>query len=175
MKLIIPLVTAALIFSTHVSAQVETMILQGKGDVRYLGFIKVYDAHLYTDRSYNGTDILAPEISKCLKLIYDVSLTPDNFIEGANTILAKQHPETILEGFKSELDTLHAAYQPVEDGDHYTLCYDSISATTTLSLNNSKLAAITSRDFSNIYFGIWLGKEDPLDEDLRDDLLTKKQ
>jgi len=43
---------------------------------------------------------------------------------------------------------------------------------TTLSYNGGVLVSVDSPDFAEIYFSIWLGKTDPLDETLRDDLLA---
>lgn len=172
MKLLFTIITTALLYSATASAQIETMQLRGEGDVRFLGFVKVYDAYLYTKDSNVETDVLAPEISKCLKLQYYVSLTPENFIEGANTILSGQYSAARLKNFEIELDQLHSAYQPVSEGDVYTLCYDADSVTTTLSLNGSALTAVASKEFSNIYFGIWLNKNEPIDKDLRDNLLA---
>ncbi len=175
MKLLLSIITTVLFYSASAFAQIETMQLKGEGDVRFMGFIKVYDAYLYTKDPRLETDILAPEISKCLKLQYDVSLSPENFIEGANTILERQYSVASLENFKTELDLLHGAYQAVEEGDVYTLCYDANSFTTTLNLNGSMLTAIPSKEFSKLYFGIWLGKNDPIDEDLRNSLLATSE
>lgn len=172
MKLLFTIIASVLFSSASVASQIESMQLRGEGDVNFLGFVKVYDAYLYTEGTSVENDVLAPEISKCLKLQYDVSLTKENFIEGANTVLLKQHSKALLETLKSELDQLHEAYQPVEKGDVYTLCYDADALTTTLSLNSSILTAITSKEFSKLYFGIWLGKDEPIDEDLRNDLLN---
>lgn len=172
MKLLFFIITISLFFSSSAAAQLEKMQLKGEGDVNFLGFIKVYDAYLYTDEMSTTKDFLAPEISKCLKLEYDVSLTKENFIEGANTVLLRQHSKTTIDTFNYELNELHKSYQPVAEGDIYTLCYDAASAVTTLSLNGLKLTEINSKEFSRLYFGIWLGSNQPIDEDLRNDLLN---
>lgn len=149
------------------------MYLRGQGGVKYLGFIKVYDAFLYTPKASDTANILAPEISKCLKLDYDVSLTPENFIEGANTVLARQHTKTTLRQIESEMAAMHKAYKPVKEGDNYLLCYDGERGVTTLLLNQVELVSVQSPEFGNIYLGIWLGPKDTIDDDLRDDLLLK--
>ena len=171
MRLLLIIAVLILCSSVSVASQIESMQLKGEGDVSFLGFIKVYDAYLYLDSDTVKNDVLNPEISKCLKLQYDVSLSKENFIEGATTVLVKQHSTELLESLQPEVEKLHNAYQPVEEGDVYTLCYDANSSTTTLSLNNSELTSITSEPFSSLYFGIWLSEKDPIDEDLRNDLL----
>ncbi len=152
-------------------AEIGEMQLRGKGIVKYLGFIKVYDASLYTKNAGDTQNILSPEISKCLRLDYNVSLTPENFIEGANTILKRQHTPTTLNTIQKEINIFHKAYRSVEEGDNYQLCYEGDSAVTTLLLNQKELVSIESADFGNIYMGIWLGPQEPIDERLRDNLL----
>ncbi len=155
------------------SATIDSMRLQGQGDVRYLGFIKVYDAYLFTEDPEAVADVLDPSVSKCLQLRYHVSLTPENFIEGASTILARQHPAERLEALRDQIELLHGAYQPVKSGDSYQLCYRAENMTTTLSLNGRELVSVESAPFSSAYFGIWLGENQPLDSDLQRDLVNK--
>lgn len=154
-------------------AMLENMELHGQGTARYLGFIKVYDAYLYTGKSVSGDRVLSVDVSKCLKLEYAVSLSAENFIEGANTVLKRQYSVEELIKFNDEIGTLHQGYKEVKEGDNYMLCYDERKSKTTLALNGLELLAVTSRHFSELYFGIWLGEEKPLDETLRDDLLAR--
>lgn len=152
---------------SHANAMVESMNLRGQGEVRYLGFIKVYDANLYTENSSVSNDVLNPDVSKCLQLSYHVPLTPENFIEGATTVLSRQHPAEHLDTLDEEISLLHEAYRPVEKGDSYLLCYQAENRTTTLSLNEKELVAVESAPFSSAYFGIWLGDNQPLDSNLQ--------
>lgn len=173
MKRIVAATLFPLLFALPAAAQIESMVEKGKGNVRYLGFIKVYDAYLYAPAETDTTDILSPDKAKCLRLVYDVALTSENFIEGADTILGRQHSEEVLKSFKSEIDIIHTAYQPVEENDEYTLCYTPESETTTLSLNGIEVASVVSRDFSSLYFGIWLGEKEPISDRLRTKLIGK--
>lgn len=145
--------------------------LIGKGEVKYLRFIKVYEAELYVADSQNKVDILSPDVTKCLQLTYAVSLVPENFVEGAETILQRQHSPSYLDTFSAQIKRLHNAYQPVEEGDQYQLCYSAEDTTTRLILNNKELAAIDSPEFSSLYFGIWLYENSPIDSTLRKNLL----
>lgn len=159
-----------------VAATIDSMSLRGQGDVHYLGFIKVYDADLFTQNAAgDAADILDPSVSKCLQLRYHVSLTPENFIEGATTVLARQHPADDIEELKEQIELLHRAYQPVKKGDSYQLCYRADSETTTLALNNNELVSVHSALFSSVYFGIWLGDNQPLDSNLQRDLLNNSK
>lgn len=160
-----------ILFPGSAYSSISAMNLMGKGEVYYLGFIKVYDAWLYANSATTSEEILHPETSRCLKLTYDVSLEVKDFIRGAETILARQHSPEEIAKWRKEIDMVHTAYQDVEKGDSYYLCYDAPQRLTTLTLNDKQLVAVPSREFADIYFGIWLGEVQPLDEKLRNQLL----
>lgn len=145
--------------------------LHGKGEFRYLGFIKVYDAALYLQNPAATDEILDAGTSRCLKLDYTVPLRADDFKMGAFKILSRQHTPEKLASVNFEIERLHNAYRDVREGDSYSLCYDASRQTTTLVLNQQELVTIASPDFAEIYFGIWLSPENPMDEDLRNQLL----
>lgn len=147
----------------------------GQGEVRYMGLFKVYDASLLARKATTGGKVLDGEISKCLILNYALPVTIDKFIRSAEMVLQRQHDKEDLRAVRQEIDALHAGYRDVQEGDSYTLCYDALSSTTTLALNNEELVRVVSADFARVYFGIWLGPDAPLDKDLRDDLLADKQ
>jgi hypothetical protein len=147
------------------------LILVGEGEVYYMGFIKVYDAALYVESKTNSQEIIDPETSRCLKLTYEVSLAVEDFVRGAETVLARQHSPGEIAHLRQEIDILHGAYRDVGKGDSYSLCYDAPRRLTTLALNDTELVAIHSNDFAEAYFGIWLGAVEPIDEKLRDQLL----
>ncbi len=146
--------------------------LHGAGEFRYLGFIKVYDAELYVQDPVAAEEILDGKTSRCLNLRYSVALKADDFRKSAVKILSRQHAPEKLERVKTEIERLHNAYREVGAGDSYSLCYDAESQTTTLSLNRQELVSIVSPEFAEVYFGIWLGDNEPLDEGLRKQLLT---
>jgi len=156
-------------------AGLHNMRLLGQGDVQYLGLIKVYEASLYTQDSLGAKSVLNRNTSKCLQLEYSISLNADDFILGANTIMARQQSPEKLNQLQREIDLLHKAYRDVKKGDRYRLCYQAEDRTTTLALNERKLVAIRSADFASVYFAIWLGPIAPIDEKLRDDLLQYKR
>lgn len=150
------------------------MVRVGSGEIRYLGLIKVYDASLYLNAEQARTrQVLDSDVSRCLKLDYDVPLKVEHFVEGAETIMAKQHNQATIEAVRPEIDMLHQAYRDVEPGDSYFLCYDSKSGVTSLALNAQQLVAVESPQFAELYFGIWLGEKNPIDTKLRDQLLSR--
>jgi hypothetical protein len=159
-------------FTHAVAAIPQELSLSGSGEIRYLGFIKVYDATLFAPPQTTKNDILADDCSRCLKLDYAVDLSVDNFIEAGETVLKKQHSETILTSIKPQLDLLHQNYRDVKKNDSYVLCYNAAEQQTSLSLNGNTLVTIPSTQFAAVYFGIWLGENNPIDQDLRSRLLA---
>ena len=151
---------------------VDSMTLVAKGNARWMGFIKVYDAHLYVPEKIDQERILDTEVSKCLKLEYDVELKPEDLIKGANLVLERQHTQELLERIKPHIEELHRAYRAVDKGDSYTLCYDAEKMLTTLTLNTEQLVAIQSDEFSSAYFGIWLSPNQPLSASLQKQLVS---
>jgi len=164
---------AIFVFVTIAAATVPTGYqVLGSGDVRYLGFIKVYDATLYAPEAGVNERILAEENSRCLQLLYDVDVSVADFIEAAETVLEEQQTPQILSRMRPYIDKLHSNYRDVVAGDIYTLCYDALTKTTSLSLNNEVLVEIESSEFAALYFGIWLSENEPLDRGLRNALLS---
>ena len=144
----------------------------GEGEAYYLGFIKVYDASLYSSKFSGTKDILSAEISKCLHLEYQVDIEKNDFIEVANDVIDDQFSKEQLAGVRSDIETLHQGYRNVTGGDSYTLCYNNEDQITTLSFNKEIVASVKSADFAKIYFSIWLAPNNPLDDTLREDLLA---
>lgn len=169
--IIIKLILLTLLYSSAVFASSYDMKSVGTGEVNYLGFIKVYDAELVAPPGVPRGLILSENTPKCLILNYEVSLKAEDLVESAETILQRQQPAEILDTVRSHIDNMHGAYSDIRSGDSYSLCYDNISATTTLSLNKREVISIISPVFSRVYFGIWLAPEKVLDESLRDSLL----
>ena len=169
--LCLPILLFILLLPSNGMTSIPGLIDVGKGEVRYLGFIKVYDASLYTAPETIRENILQAGTSRCLVIEYSVSLSAEDLVKGGEKVLERQHEKQKLDKIRNHIDMLHSSYQDINSGDSYSLCYNSANATTTLNYNSEQVVAIESSDFANIYFGIWLGPEDPIDNDLRDDLL----
>lgn len=173
MKTLMLFFAALLMMNTDMAfSSPETMKKVGTGQVKYLGFIKVYDAQLLIGSEVTAGSILDEDISKCLILKYAVDLTAADLAAGAEAVLKRQHPREVLDNVRVYIDNINSAYVNVGSGDSYALCYDKTLKTTTLILNGRQAASIVSADFARIYFGIWLGPEHVLDESLRQDLLS---
>lgn len=143
--------------------------LRGTGQIRYLGIFKVYDAYLYAD--FNK-DVLSPGCSRCLRLDYAMGLSAQDIIDASEVILKKQHDKATLDAVKAELAQLYRNYKDVKEGDTYVLCYNARTGETSVTLNNILLVQITSPEFAAIYFGIWLRDRNPIDDGLRQKLLS---
>lgn len=172
MRLSVLLLFYYLLSSVSTAASIDNMQLLGKGSAYYLKFIKVYDASLYSEALVESENVLDRDVSKCLQLEYSVGVDADDFIAAANTILTRQFTSKQLSAVAVELEILHNGYVDVEEGDSYTLCYLKTTQTTTLALNGQQVVSVSSPDFAEIYFSIWLGEADPLDEKLRKNLLA---
>lgn len=170
-NIIVYVMISLLALPAAAAGAVDSMTLIAKGDARYMGFIKVYDAHLYAPEVKDRDRILSPKVSKCLQLKYDVGLKPKDFVKGATVVLERQHSPEHLDSIKTHVDALHNAYRSVDKGDSYLLCYDAVTGLTTLSLNAEQLVAIQSEDFSEAYFGIWLAPNNPLSSSLQKQLV----
>lgn len=165
------LITLTILFPGPGYSTISRMNLMGQGEVYYMGFFKVYDAALYVETKTDGQGTIDPETSRCLELTYDVSLSAKDFVHAAEAVLARQHSPEKIANLRQEIDKLHGAYRDVGKGDRYYLCYDAPQHVTTLTLNDSEVVAVRSKDFAEAYFGIWLGAVEPIDGKLRDQLL----
>lgn len=169
--LLLPLLLLLAVAPTHADPA-DGLVVRGEGNVRYLGFIRVYDAELMAPADAGLTDVLQARRSFCLRLTYNVALTAENFITAAEEILSRQYSRGELDQYRPQLDQLHQAYRDVAKGDRYRLCYDSDSQTTRLILNEDTLVTVSSPEFAVLYSGIWLDAEQPLDAGLRKRLLA---
>ncbi|MFW2368828.1 MAG: chalcone isomerase family protein [Desulforhopalus sp.] len=173
LKIVVLIIFCHPFISDSLAASIENMQLLGKGEAYYLKFFKVYDAALYSEPLAENENILDDDVSKCLHLKYSVGVDRDDFITAANTILTRQYSSEQLRQVSTELDMLHSGYKDVEKGDSYTLCYSETTETTSLAFNGGKVVSVTSPAFAEMYFSIWLGNTSPLDEKLRNNLLSK--
>lgn len=152
----------------NVPAGLQTI---GKGEARYLGVIKVYDAELAVNPNASRAMVLDAGVSRCLTLEYSVDLSADKLILAAETVLKYQHDAKTLTAIQPQLEQLHTAYRDVQAGDVYRMCYDSKTRTTRLQLNGNTVANVPSAEFARVYFGIWLGNKQPIAQELREALL----
>ncbi|QEY58447.1 hypothetical protein FXF61_04385 [Pseudomonas sp. C27(2019)] len=137
----------------------------GAGTARW-GFFKVYDAQFFTTAGVTLEQALSEQTPARLELCYARELSVDNFIEGAQRAL----PESLPAELERAVSRLHAAYQPVKQGDCYHLDFQPEQGTF-LVLNGKTLVQIDTLGFKALYFGIWLG-EQPLSAPLKRSLIA---
>ncbi len=155
-------VLMALISTSNVLSDPNKWPLQAKGEVRYMKFIKVYDASLFSPSKVNANNVLNADVSKCLKLDYAVDLTVDKFRLVTDKILKQQHNPAYLSKIKQPLERLQKSYKPVKKGDYYRLCYNGKSKKLSMALNKQQLVEIQSEELAKAYLGIWLSKNKPI-------------
>lgn len=158
-------------FDERVTAGDRVLALQSVGLLRYRIFFKGYVAALYLEEGTPRGEVLE-DVSKRLELEYFWSIAGDQFGPPAEGILERNLDAGSLERLRARVEALHQKYQDVKPGDRYSLTYLPGEGTE-LAKNGVPLALVPGEDFARAYFGIWLG-EDPLDRDLRDQLLKKR-
>lgn len=141
------------------------LIQAGAGVARW-GFFKVYDAQFFTEVGVTLEQALSEQTPARLELCYARELSVENFIEGAQRAL----PESLPAELDNAVNRLHAAYQPVKQGDCYHLDFQPEQGTR-LVLNGKTLVQIDTPGFKAVYFGIWLG-EQPLSASLKRNLIA---
>lgn len=152
-------------------AQANTPLVKvGEGSA-YWGIFKLYDAQFLTEPNLNLEEALSDDTAATIELCYTRSLTVENFIEGANNGL----PANLSPQLVAAVNTLHQAYQPVQEGDCYVLSYEP-QIGTQLLLNGQSLVKIPTPDFKAVYFGIWVGSNalsDKLKQNLTQGLVAR--
>jgi hypothetical protein len=165
--ILLPAVAHAVEFADEVSEADTRMVKVGEGTFKWT-FFRIYDGALYIDARQPDADPLS-DVARRLVLEYNRSFTAEQFRKSGNEILERNSDPETLRNLRDRLETLNAAYQPVEKGDRYALTYVPGTGTS-LRLNGERLVTVPGADFARAYFAIWLG-EDPAKQSFRDDLL----
>ena len=131
-------------------------------------FLTGYAAGLYLGEG-TGAERVLEDVPKRLELHYFYGVEAEKFGKAADTILARQFDERTLASVEDRIERIAGLYTDVEPGDRYALTYLP-GRGTQLAKNGEIVGTIPGADFARVYFSIWLG-EDPLDEDLRAQLL----
>lgn len=158
-------------FSDQVNVGDQILELVGDDLLVYL----IWDAYqmaLYLPQNVSPTTLLN-DVPKSIVIHYLVDIDADEFGPAGDKILADNISPERMAALRPKLDQINAAYQAVEEGDRYQLTYLPDFGTT-LAKNGVDLVTIAGADFANAYFQIWFGAE-PVDEDLRDNLLAGKR
>lgn len=170
LKPVITIAIASLLTLPCVASSAE-MQPRGKGTAYWKRVIKVYDAQLIAPADATAENILDDDVSKCLLLTYRVPLDAGKIISASNIVLERQHTAEVLATIKDDLKLLVSKMQAVEKGDQYQLCYDHLSKTLSLELNNELKHESQSALLAKLYLGIWLNENLPISKKLRLSLL----
>lgn len=143
--------------------------LKSTATATWLRFVDVYDAALYTNPDAKARQTLVADQPFSLEILYKVSLSKSQLIEGADVALGRQHSEQERALYQNDVDALHLFYQDVVEGDRFRL---DISSDEGLSLffNDELLYQNVSISFARYYVGLWLA-ENPLSDSVRTGLL----
>lgn len=157
---------SAFIALTALSLNAQAYLpLAGSAEAYWLGWIKLYDAKLYTQAKQ--ADLLTENTPVTLELCYQRSISRDQIIAAANKAL----PQNLSPVLQQAVTTMHSHFQNVHPGDCYRLSYQPKQGTS-LFFNDNPVVTIYTPGFKRLYFGIWLGKH-ALSTTVRQQLLAK--
>jgi hypothetical protein len=148
-----------------------TLELSGVGELRYLGFVKIYDGALYLPAEADSSQVL-DNISKRLEVRYLRSFKSKDF--GPATIAGIKKnvdPETYAR-LESRIAYHNGLYDDITPGDRVSLTYIP-TVGTRLEINGTTKGTIEGADFARALFSIWLG-EKPFDRGFKKALLGEK-
>jgi hypothetical protein len=148
-----------------------TLELSGVGELRYLGFVKIYDGALYLPEQADSSQVL-DNIPKRLEVRYVRSFKSKDF--GPATIAGIKKnvdPETYAR-LESRIAYHNGLYDDIEPGDRVSLTYIP-AVGTQLEINGTTKGTIEGADFARALFSMWLG-EKPFDRGFKKALLGEK-
>ena len=138
----------------------------GEATAQWLGWIDLYRAKLWVGPKTNAQNLLADHTALKLELCYLRALTPDDFIQAAESGL----PDDLPPAQRAAVDRLHNHYQRVQPDDCYQLVYQPDSGLK-LKYNQNTVLTDTTPGFKATYLGLWLGSN-ALAPEVKDALLA---
>jgi hypothetical protein len=148
-----------------------TLELSGVGELRYLGFVKIYDGALYLPAEADSSQVL-DNIPKRLEVRYVRSFKSKDF--GPATIAGIKKnvdPETYAR-LESRIAYHNGLYDDIAPGDRVSLTYIP-AVGTQLEINGTTKGTIEGADFARALFSMWLG-EKPFDRGFKKALLGEE-
>lgn len=148
-----------------------TLELSGVGELRYLGFVKIYDGALYLPAETNSSQVLE-NIPKRLEVRYVRPFKSKDF--GPATIAGIKKnvdPETYAR-LESRIAYHNGFYDDIAPGDRISFTYIP-TVGTQLEINGTTKGTIEGADFARALFSMWLG-EKPFDRGFKKELLGEK-
>ena len=163
--------TAVTDFKPIYRTEDTTLALSGVGQLRYLGFIQIYNGALYLPRAVQKVDVLE-NIPKRLEVKYLRSFKAVDFgtatIEGVRKNVDSE-TFTRLEGKIKQHNNL---YEDIVRGDRVSLTYIP-SIGTRVGINGVTKGTIPGEEFARALFSLWLGDK-PFDSGFKRALLGEK-
>jgi hypothetical protein len=159
------------VFRPTLKTMNTTLELSGVGELRYLGFVKIYDGALYLPAETNSSQVLE-NIPKRLEVRYVRSFKSTDF--GPATIAGIKKnvdPETYAR-LESRIAYHNGLYDDIAPGDRVSLTYIP-TVGTRLEINGTTKGTIEGADFARALFSMWLG-EKPFDRGFKKALLGEK-
>ena len=163
--------TADKVFRPTIKAMNTTLELSGVGELRYLGFVKIYDGALYLPAEADSSQVL-DNIAKRLEVRYVRSFKSKDF--GPATIAGIKKnvdPETYAR-LESRIAYHNGLYDDIAPGDRVSLTYIP-TVGTRLEINGTTRGTIEGADFARALFSMWLG-EKPFDRGFKKALLGEE-
>lgn len=134
----------------------------GSGDLRKGWVFKVYDAAFYLEEGV-ATERYQENVPKKLTIRYNMDIKADVLTEAAEMVLNDLFSEDELAPVRDRIAAIDKAYKDVTKGDEYALFYHPSKGSTLLH-NGTEVITIPGYDFAKVYFDIWLGGHEKLND-----------
>ncbi len=145
--------------------------LSGVGELKYLGFIKVYDGALYLPPETHKRRVLE-DIPKRLEVRYVRSFKAKYFGPATIAGIKKNVDAETYARLESRIAYHNGLYEDVAPGDRMSLTYIP-AVGTQVEINGATRGTIEGADFARAIFSMWLG-EAPFDEGFKRALLGEE-
>lgn len=150
-----------------------TMLRLNGAGVRSKFFFKIYVAALYLeDNSSEASVVLGDDGGKRLVMhfLYD-EVEKDDLVEAWNDGFEENGTPAQLAELSDRITAFNALFDTVKSGDRIILDYIPETGTS-VAIRGEQKGLIEGKPFNDLLLSIWLGEE-PVGEDLRDNLLGK--
>ena len=137
--------SAQLLAKSTVNFEGKQLKYQAKARACYMGFIKVYNARYYADRSGSH---------QCIKLSYLRKISAEQLGEATEKIFKKRHGNAAKKRYVKQLGRVKGSYAKVSKGSRYQYCVSPKGGV--LSGNKRKSLVIRNKPFADKLFQVWV-------------------
>lgn len=148
------------------------LLLNGAG-IRKKFFFKIYIAEMYLENKHGEVAALLNDSGgKRLVMHFLYSeVTKEDLVEAWNVGFKDNGTEEQLAELSDQISGFNAMFDTVKSGDVIILDYIP-EVGTTVTIRGEQKGVVEGKPFNDLLLSIWFGKE-PVDEDLREELLGK--